>query len=62
MDMLRLGTVMRAVRHRLRLRQSDVAHRARVSASTVSRVERGFMSPVAIGTLMRIAEALEVGV
>src|SRR5207249_5077105 len=29
---------------------------------TVSRVERGFMSPVAIGTLMRIAEAVEVGV
>jgi transcriptional regulator with XRE-family HTH domain len=51
---------MRAVRHRLRLRQIDVANRAHVSASTISRIERGFIEPLAIGTLVRVADTLEV--
>jgi transcriptional regulator with XRE-family HTH domain len=51
---------VRAVRHRLHLRQADVAKRARVSASTVSRIERGFLGPVSVATLVRVAEVLEV--
>ena len=41
MDDLRAGSVVRAVRHRLRLRQLDVAQIAGVSQLTVSLVEAG---------------------
>jgi transcriptional regulator with XRE-family HTH domain len=60
MDSLRLGAVVRAVRLRKGWRQADVAAAARVSTSTVSRVERGSLEPVSVGMLLRIAASLEI--
>lgn len=44
------------------LRQMDVAQRARVSATTVSLLERGHLDEVSLPTLRRVAAALEVRV
>jgi transcriptional regulator with XRE-family HTH domain len=55
-----VGAVLRAVRIRSGWRQADVAERARVSRATISRIERGWLTPVAFGTLERAASALEV--
>ena len=56
---LRLGRIARALRHRLAWRQSDVARRARVSQTRVSRVERGRVDGLSVGTLRRILAALD---
>jgi transcriptional regulator with XRE-family HTH domain len=58
MDYVRLGLAFRAVRIRQGLRQSDVAARAGVSDSMVSRIERGDIGPVTIGTLRRVGDAI----
>ena len=60
MDPTRLGSIFRAVRIRQGWRQSDVAQRARVSASTVSRAERGRFDGLSVGTVGAVAAALDV--
>jgi transcriptional regulator with XRE-family HTH domain len=53
-DATRLGSVFRAVRIRLRLRQLDVARRG-VARSSVSRIERGLGGSLPVDTLMKVA-------
>jgi transcriptional regulator with XRE-family HTH domain len=60
MDAVRLGSVFRAVRIRLRLRQVDVARRAAVARSSVSRLERGLAGSLSIDSLLRVASSLEI--
>ena len=60
MDDLRIGRLVRAVRHRFGWRQADVASRAGVSQQMVAIVEAGRLEAVAVGTLRRIAAALEI--
>jgi transcriptional regulator with XRE-family HTH domain len=52
--------VLRAVRLQKRQRQHDVARRARVSRSLVSRAEHGRLDELSFGALTRIAAALDV--
>lgn len=59
-DAVRLGSALRAVRVRRRLRQADVARTARVSRAMVSRIERGQIGSLALDRLERVAAALEV--
>lgn len=59
---MRLGSVLRAVRVRRRWRQADVAERAGVSVSSVSRIERGRVAGTAVGVLLRTAAVLDVRV
>jgi HTH-type transcriptional regulator / antitoxin HipB len=61
-DAAQFGSALRAIRIHLGLRQADVAARARVSPSTVSRVERGHVAGVALESLVRVAGTLEVRV
>ena len=60
MDDQRLGTALRQVRIRRGLRQSDVALMARVSQSTISRIERGHFGALSVDTVRRVAAALDV--
>jgi transcriptional regulator with XRE-family HTH domain len=60
MDALRLGATLRAVRIQRRLRQVEVGRLADVSEATVSRIERGHVESIAVGTLLGVARALEV--
>lgn len=62
MDARRLGTVLRSVRVGKRWRQEDVAVRARVSRSAISRLERGAVSGLTVGTIERVSTALGVRV
>lgn len=57
---IQLGTVFRAVRIHLRLRQADVARRAGVSQSSVSRIERGHFGTLPVRTLLAVAAVLEI--
>jgi transcriptional regulator with XRE-family HTH domain len=59
-DDLAVGRAVRAVRVRKRLRQADVAEVAKVSRSTVSRIERGRVEALQVGTLRRVCGALDV--
>lgn len=61
-DAHRLGTVLRTVRRRSGRRQGDVARVAGGSDATVSRIERGLIESVDVGTVVRVAAALEVRV
>jgi transcriptional regulator with XRE-family HTH domain len=56
----RVGSLIREVRRRRRLRQVDVAAMAGVSHATVSLVERGKSDRLTPRTLEAIASALEV--
>ena len=58
-DPVRLGHSFRALRLNKRWRQIDLGEKAGVSASAVSRIERGRLGSVRLGTLRRVAEALE---
>jgi transcriptional regulator with XRE-family HTH domain len=62
MDGRRVGRVLRAVRVHKRWRQSDVAHAARVSQTTVSRAERGLLDRVSFSQLDQIASVLDVSI
>jgi len=59
MDPVRLGHSYRALRLQRRWRQVDLGLKAGVSASAISRIERGRIDTVTIGTLRRVAEALD---
>ncbi len=60
MDDLRFGTTVRRIRIRLGLRQCDLADACGVSASTISRIERGHLDSVTLATLRRVAASLEI--
>lgn len=62
MDELRMGRILRAIRHRLGWRQEDVAAKAGVSQDAVSRLERGHIEGLTIRTVQRIARALDADV
>ena len=59
-DDLAVGRALRAIRVRKRLRQADVAEIAKVSPSTVSRLERGRMDRLQVGTIRSVCAALDV--
>jgi transcriptional regulator with XRE-family HTH domain len=59
MDGIRIGRIVRALRRRLGWRQVDLAARARVSQSIVSRIERGRIEAVGLPALQRVLAALE---
>jgi transcriptional regulator with XRE-family HTH domain len=61
-DVIRFGRSIRALRRRQRLRQSDVATRARVSQNTVSRIELGRVGRIPFSTLHAIGEAVDAEV
>jgi transcriptional regulator with XRE-family HTH domain len=58
MDSSRTGRGLRAIRIRLRLRQADVAGRAKVPRAAVARIERGDLDGVRLGQLRAVAIAL----
>lgn len=60
MSDLRLGAVIRTLRHRRRWRLVDLADRAGVSASFVSRLERGHVGSQSIDRIRAVASALDV--
>lgn len=55
-----VGGIFRAVRIRLRLPQEEVAKRAGVSQSTVSRIERGLFAPLPLEKIRAVATVLEI--
>ena len=62
MDFVRLGSVFRAIRIKKLWRQSDVAQKAGVSRTAVSRLETGHARELGLDEILRIAEALDVAV
>ena len=62
MDDLRFGAVVRAVRIRRGWRQVDLAEKARVSPSTISRIERGHFDRLSLVVIRRVAAALDIRV
>jgi transcriptional regulator with XRE-family HTH domain len=57
-DAIRTGRQLRALRHRQRLTQDDVAERARTSRSQVGRAERGHADELRLVDLERVPRAL----
>lgn len=55
-----VGTALRAVRLKRRWRQVDVAGRAGVDASLISRLERGHLDRLSLWSLRRIAATLDM--
>lgn len=62
MDDLRVGHLIRAARIRRGWRQRDLARAVGVSDATISRVERGKLDAISLGTIRAIARVLEIGV
>jgi transcriptional regulator with XRE-family HTH domain len=62
MENLRLGSLIRASRLKRGWRQVDLAKRAGVSQTIVSRVERGQLPEMTLGVLRQVAGALEIRV
>ena len=58
-DARRFGRAIRALRRHHGLRQSDVANRARISDSTVSRIELGRVGRITFATLRAVGDAVE---
>jgi transcriptional regulator with XRE-family HTH domain len=61
MDDACIGQILGAIRRRRGWRQADLAGIVGISQSSVSRVERGHLDGSTIGTLRRIAAALDAG-
>ena len=59
MDAVRLGHSFRALRLRRRWRQVDLGARAGVSATEISRIERGHVGSTSVDRLRSVADALE---
>jgi transcriptional regulator with XRE-family HTH domain len=59
MDDQKVGSALRALRQRRRLRQADVGARAGVSQATVSRIERGHLGTFSIAAVRAVAAALD---
>lgn len=59
MDELRIGRIVRELRHGLGVRQSDVGRRANVSQDVVSLVERGHLDRVSLPVIRRILKAVD---
>src|ERR1700752_2396585 len=62
MDDARFGSAIRSVRQKRRWRQVDLAERAGVSGSTISRIERGHPGSFRVDTIPAVATALDIGV
>lgn len=60
MDDLRLGSLLRAVRIRRGWRQADLAREARVSRTTISRIERGHAAQFAVDLVRAAYGALDI--
>ena len=58
MDVVRIGTVCRALRIKKRWRQQDLAKKADVTRSAVSRLERGKAGELDVDVVLRIVAAL----
>jgi transcriptional regulator with XRE-family HTH domain len=58
-DDQRVGSALRAIRLRKRWRQKDLAARAKVSPTMIVRIEHGRLAGVPLGTIRRVAEALD---
>jgi len=58
MDDVRLGSIVKLLRLRLRLTQETLAARARVSPSMISRIERGDIDRTTLVALRRVFNAL----
>ena len=56
----RVGAAIRAVRMRRNWRQVDLARRARLSKSTISRAELGHFADLSLAAIRRIAAALDI--
>lgn len=54
-----LGRAVRALRHRRNWTQADLGRRAKCSASTISRLERGRVRSCSVRVVRRILEALD---
>lgn len=62
MDDQRFGAVIRAIRVKRRMTQQDLASAAGVSASTVSRIERGLLDTLSMRSIRAVAKVLDVRV
>jgi transcriptional regulator with XRE-family HTH domain len=61
-DDIRFGAALRMARLRRGWRQADLAAAAGVSTGTVSRLERGAIDGIPVGTIRRVARAMEIRV
>lgn len=61
-DDLRFGSTVRSLRLHRGWRQADLATAAASSGAAISRIERGHLDSVAVGTLRGVAAALDVRV
>jgi transcriptional regulator with XRE-family HTH domain len=59
-DDQRVGSVIRSIRIRRRLRQVDLAKLAGVSESTIRRMEGGHLDEITLGTTRRVTKVLEI--
>lgn len=59
MDDHHVGTAFRAMRIRKRWRQEDLSARAGVSRASIGRIESGQLASVPLGTIRRVAAALD---
>ena len=59
MDDHRVGTALRTIRIRKRWRQEDLSAKAGVSRASIGRIESGQLASVPLGTIRRVAAALD---
>src|SRR6476620_12303835 len=59
-ELQRVGASIRAVRVKRRWTQERLAHAARVGTPTIRRLERGHLEGMRLGTLVKVAKALDV--